>query len=458
MLRKKEDKTRQLASLAVHLATRRDAILAAWKSAVDSDPAMTVGSALPIVQFNDHIPQVLQDFERRLRIPLAQDSVAESQEKHALEHGLQRWQQGYDLDQVVREWGHFQLCVADELEAYFAGHRKLPLATMSAARRAWMETCTDGINASTAEFTTLRQAEAQGHVQDLEQALAEVSEVEKRRGELWREAMHDLRGNLGVVKNVSAGLAQSLVQGADRDHLFRLLDKNVSSLHGLLKDLTSLAHLQAGHEARKLAPLDAGALLESVVDNVQPVAATRNLLLTADGPATYRVEGDAVKIQRIAQNLLLNALKYTDYGRVAVTWGDERGNERERWMFSVRDTGPGFDSDIATPMLGELEQATEDSREVERETTTGEKPRKDEAPPAPSRPESVDRARGEGIGLSIVKRLCELLDATLELETAPGRGTVFRVILPRSYAVHKDLPPSAVTGHPDGRPPPAGRP
>jgi signal transduction histidine kinase len=40
---------------------------------------------------------------------------------------------------------------------------------------------------------------------------------------------------------------------------------------------------------------------------------------------------------------------------------------------------------------------------------------------------------GEGIGLSIVKRLCELLDASLELETAPGAGTTFRVVLPRAY-------------------------
>ena len=44
-----------------------------------------------------------------------------------------------------------------------------------------------------------------------------------------------------------------------------------------------------------------------------------------------------------------------------------------------------------------------------------------------------DAAAGEGIGLSIVKRLCELLDATLELETASGKGTTFRVVFPRRY-------------------------
>jgi signal transduction histidine kinase len=59
------------------------------------------------------------------------------------------------------------------------------------------------------------------------------------------------------------------------------------------------------------------------------------------------------------------------------------------------------------------------------------------SPPAQTLPSQSEpgerRGGGEGIGLSIVKRLCELLDASLELETAPGSGSTFRVAFPRSY-------------------------
>ena len=89
------------------------------------------------------------------------------------------------------------------------------------------------------------------------------------------------------------------------------------------------------------------------------------------------------------------------------------------------------------PLAGALEGATAEARQVEREATGGEGWHGGaEAAPSPlrtsdSRP--VHQERGEGIGLSIVKRLCELLEASLELESEPGAGTTIRVILPRRY-------------------------
>ena len=83
----------------------------------------------------------------------------------------------------------------------------------------------------------------------------------------------------------------------------------------LLDDVTVLARLQAGQEERRVAPFDAAELLRRLCDDVRPLADAKKLSLALDGPATLTVEGDAVKVRRIAQNLLLNALKYTRAGR-----------------------------------------------------------------------------------------------------------------------------------------------
>ena len=188
---------------------------------------------------------------------------------------------------------------------------------MSTARRAWAELCSEGVSESTAQYFDLQQIEALGHVRDLEQALEQVRELERQRAELWREAAHDLRGNLGVVANATAGLSLQGVPDPLRDNFLRMLKKNVSSLHTLLDDVMNLARLQAGHERRVVRPFDAGVLL----------AAPAPL---ADGRA-------------------------------------------------------------------------------------------------------VHQAPGEGIGRSIVERLCELLDAAVEMESDPGKGTTLRIVFPRRY-------------------------
>jgi signal transduction histidine kinase len=153
-----------------------------------------------------------------------------------------------------------------------------------------------------------------------------------------------------------------------------------------------------------------------------------------DGPSALQVEGDKPKVLRILQNLLLNAVKYTQHGGVSVTWGVDKGRDTDRWTFSVQDTGPGIDEAHAAPLAQEIHNATEVANDARAASTDR---RRDMAAAAtlPSQSEAAPQEQqpGEGVGLSIVKRLCELLDAGLELETSPGQGSTFRVILPRSY-------------------------
>lgn len=427
----------QLAALAEHLAQRQTAILRAWRKAVDADPELTTHASLPKSQFIDHIPRVLDAYAQKLLVRSKQEVADANREVHkgAGEHGLHRWQQGYKLREVTREWGHLHLCIMDELES-FAASTPLESAVMTTAWRALAQMHNEGVTESSAQFFHLQETEAAGQVKDVEQALEEVHELDRQRGELWRQAAHDLRGNLSVVANASMGLGLKNIPEASRETFVRLLQKSVASLMSMLEDVMGLARLQAAQERRVIEPLDAGAMLKDLFENLQPMAAERGLALTADGPASLVIEGDPVKIRRIAQNLLLNALKYTHRGGVTLSWGDSRDNDAKRWMLTVQDTGPGFHAQ-GSPMVQALKDATVEAQGVEEVAAEGgERP----PPTGGTRPSSigpdlrpVQQEAGEGIGLSIVKRLCDLLDASLELESTPGVGTIFRVILPRQY-------------------------
>ena len=426
----------QLSALAAELMARRDAILETWRAA--GEPERGIASSLSRAQFNDHIPAVLDCLGHTLQeLHGAQDPLAvQIQSERVCEHGLQRWQQGYQLRELIREWGHLQMVVAAELERYAENHRALEPSVMPRARRAWAQLCTDGVTESASQYWRLHQAESAGHVNDLENAVAALNDMEHSRAEAWRVAAHDLRGSVTVVRGATSLLNDG---GAGMPEPVRLevadmLSKSVASLQDMLNDLLSLARLEAGHEQRELTSFDAATLLRDFCTASQAAATDRGLYLKMDGPGALPVESDKGKVLRILQNLLLNALKYTQRGGVSVTWGLDRGRDTDRWTFSVQDTGPGIDENDSAPLAQELLNATEAANDA-REASTD---RRRDIPaaatlPSASAPLPPSQQPGEGVGLTIVKRLCELLDAGLELATSPGQGSTFRVILPRSY-------------------------
>jgi signal transduction histidine kinase len=413
------DTSRELAALAARLKARREAILEAWRHAVTHDPALKTSATLPKAQLTDHIPLLLETFERRL--DPAEDrrdpGLGQAQQVSAAAHGLHRWQQGYDLLEVSRELGRLNECVVLELEAYAKARPDLEHDVMATARRLWAELASLESSSSIAEYFRLQQLEANAHISELQQALHELRVLSQQRADLLHEAAHDLRGNMNVVLTATAGLNKTEVAEAPHYNFLRILDRNVMSLEGLLDDLLDMARLQAGKDRPKITPVNVAQLLQELCSDMQAFAAQRSLELCFAGPSPFLVEGDALKVRRIAQNLVLNAIKTTRRGGVAVSWSDSDPSDRKRWVLSVRDTGPGVDGSMA-PLTEALKEATE---------AVLPKPDSASAPP----PSSV----GEGIGLSIVKRLAELLDASVEVHAEPGAGTTFRVLFPRRYQV-----------------------
>ncbi|VTU18159.1 Sensor protein EvgS precursor [Variovorax sp. SRS16] len=424
----------ELAGLARHLEWRRAAILQIWRNTIRRDRSLTAGDALPRAQLNDHIPEVLAAFERQLREPDAISKGARPSKggDEAAAHGLHRWQQGYDLREVTRELGLLNEVMVAELDAY-AQSKHASHDVMAAARRAWAATCTMDVEESTSQFFRLQRLEAAGHVQDLEQALRDIGELDQQRAELWRQIAHDLRGNVGVVASAAHGLTLKDAPAEYRERFLHMLERNIKSLRHLLDDVTSLTKLQAGGEKRQLAEMDAASLLSELCEGLQAFAHARNLYLRVEGPAPFWVEGDALKTRRLAQNLILNALKYTVTGGVTVTWSLGDTEDKKRWALTVRDTGPGFRADPGRPVAGALKEATELTHAADAGDSVHSS-----SDPQLSHLSKEDRpvrqGPGEGIGLSIVKRLSDLLDASVEVESAGASGTTVRVLAPVRYS------------------------
>jgi len=421
------DVSRELAALAGHLRGRRAAILKAWQRAVTHDPELTTGATLPRAQLVDHIPTLLETYECRLDPKLASSNAGAqpAQEATAAAHGLHRWQQGYNLQEVCRELGRLNECVVLELEEYAKSRPHLDHEVMATARRLWAEVSGLESSASIAEYFRLQQLEANGHISDLQRAVTELQELSRQRADLLHEAAHDLRGNMSVVMTTTAALTKTEVAEVPHYKFLKMLERNVLSLQHLLDDVLEMARLQAGKDRRRVAPFDAAQLLRELGEDMQEFARQRGLELKCDGPTPFLVEGDSVKVRRIAQNLVINAIRYTRKGSVTVSWADSAPDDPKRWMISVQDTGPGLSGGRARPLTGALEEATEFSHDSGETAHPGTAPtEKTEAPP---------QEGGEGIGLSIVKRLAELLDATVEVQTDEGRGTTFRVLIPRRY-------------------------
>ena len=192
----------QLAAFSHHLAARREAILLAWRKAARADPEQTTERALTTGQFRDHIPQILDAFELKLRSrPGGVDAEAADVKKklEEVKHGLQRWQQGYRLKELLLECGNLHLCLFEELGRITAAHPELEPEALLEANHELLNLIHDTVSESAAQYERMQQAEASGRVGDLMGALAQVNEIEQRRATLIHQAVHDLNSDaLGV--------------------------------------------------------------------------------------------------------------------------------------------------------------------------------------------------------------------------------------------------------------------
>jgi len=418
-----------------YLAKRRKAILLAWRKASRADTGQTTAYSLTRSQFNDHVPEVLDAFEHKLRSRPggAEDRAADVQQKQEeVKHGLHRWQQGYRLQELMHEWGHLHLCLLDELDAFSSIHPELGCEMLVEVNRRMITLINEAISESAAQYERMQQAEAASRMGDLKKALASLNEIERRRAILIHQAVHDLHNDVIGVSMAANALGRTSTTDTARLEFATMLSHGVRGVHVMLDELMELARLEAGQEHREITAFDAAALITELGEINQTVAEERGLFLKVKGPPVLAVEGDHGRVRRLLQNLLMNALKYTKQGGVTLSWGQEKKN----WWLMVQDTGSGILARADAPLVVGLKEATASARESDEKAAAIAGEISHVLTPPPDTTETIispDQKPGEGIGLSIVKRLCEMLDASLEMASSPETGTTFRVVLPCHY-------------------------
>ena len=281
------------------------------------------------------------------------------------------------------------------------------------------------IGGSTAQYDEFQKAEAFERALNLQWALDNVNELVRQRGAMLWVASHDLCSSFSVLQGAASLLDMPDNTEQERTEMLQILHRNFPRLAVMLTELMDPARLEAGREAFQIKPFDAAELLRNLVESVHPMAQERGLFLKADGPPCLPVMGEATKVDRIVQNLLTNALRITTEGHVSVSWSHEN---QFRWVLSIQDTGPGLSVGSALWLFDQLRPAIE-SAAVFDQNTPNNTPTPRAAVSIP-----VNSPQGEGIGLYIVKRLCELLNASLNVETHAGVGTIIRVLFPVQYA------------------------
>jgi signal transduction histidine kinase/CheY-like chemotaxis protein len=212
-------------------------------------------------------------------------------------------------------------------------------------------------------------------------------------------ASHDLRQPLHAMSLLVGVLAQR-ARGQGLDDVIGRIDKSAEAMESLLKAILDISRLDAGVERAHVEPLRVDALLARIERHFAPAAQALALRLSVRGADAW-VLSDEAMLARMLDNLVSNALRYTRHGGVLVG-ARARG---DTIVFEVRDTGIGIEPERLDEIFEEFVQLHNPER---------------------------DRAKGLGLGLSIVRRTARLLGHPVAVASAPGRGSVFRLTVPRA--------------------------
>jgi len=242
----------------------------------------------------------------------------------------------------------------------------------------------------------------------------ELEQASRYKSDFLANMSHELRTPL----NSSLILAKLLADNAEENlteeqvKYAQTIQSSGNDLLNLINDILDLSKIEAGHVDVKPEPVSLERLINNLTQLFDPVAHNKGLAFSVDVAADSPkvIATDPQKLEQVLKNLLSNAFKFTEHGRVEVTLKPEAG---EQIAFAVRDTGIGIAESQQQSIFEAFQQA---DGTISR------------------------RYGGTGLGLSISRELVRLLGGTIHLMSREGQGSSFTVVLPQSYDPAKVAP------------------
>ncbi|MEO1206577.1 MAG: ATP-binding protein [Pseudomonadota bacterium] len=261
----------------------------------------------------------------------------------------------------------------------------------------------------------IRTKELKTAVTDLEKSNDELmyardaSERENRIKTRYFTAVgHDLLQPLHAAR-LSLSALDASVETAEHDRLANQIDHALQSIEELLKTILDLSKLEAGVLRPSISTVPLSEIFQTLCLELEPIAKAKSISINWR-PTSFAVSSDSLMLRRILQNLLANAVRYTEKGGISIV-ARRRG---DLIRIEVWDTGPGIAD-------GDRERIFEEfQRGVNMEQKSG---------------------GGFGLGLAIVQRMAEALEHQVGLCSRVGHGTCFYIYAPFSEVVPVSAPP-----------------
>ena len=214
------------------------------------------------------------------------------------------------------------------------------------------------------------------------------------------DASHELRTPLTVMRGELEAMAQDAQLGAETREALGSVLEEVDRLAEIVEGLFALSRLDAGEAHAEWVRFDLAELAATTADQMSLLAEDKQVSVACDSAAGVTVEGDRARLKQVVVNLLDNAIKYTPRGgRVSLTVRREGGYA----VLDVTDNGIGIPADALGQVFKRFYRV-DGSRSRE--------------------------GGGAGLGLSIVKSICVAHGAEVEVRSAPGAGSTFRIRQP----------------------------